>query len=139
MSKRDAYIDFLEREGFRPCPDHAAAVTFAYESARFTLIVDEEDEPYFRLVLPNFYAIDTPQEMAAALYAANEVNNLVKVARIAIVRDRVWSVAEMFVGADARLDDFFVRTLDTVRLAARQFLERMEGRSYDLVSGLAEN
>jgi hypothetical protein len=139
MKHQQMYIEYLKEEGFIPKVDYDNDIVFKYEGKTFLINIDERDEQYFRLILPNFWSIDDTTEMSKALKVANDVNTSTKVATIIIVRDHVWAVAEMFIDGTPEIDDFFKRTLDLVKLAADRFSKGMQGEQFDILRHLLKN
>ena len=82
----EIYEDLLAEEGFRPEVDGFGNVVFKFEGMTIFITVDETDPGYFRLVLPNFWQIENPDDHAIELEAINQVNMTMKAAKAVMVR-----------------------------------------------------
>lgn len=132
MSLAAIYVEFLEREGYRPTIDDAGDVLFRHEGRCYYLMVDDDDPVYFRLLFPNFWTIDDGAEHQRALLAAADVTAEIKVAKIYVLGDDTQAAAEMFL-ADAThlrrdLPHVFDRALRALQGAVRRFCELMQDR-----------
>lgn len=133
------YLDFLVEQGFAPKIDNDNDVVFKYEGKTFLISIDEQDEQYFRLIFPNFWSVSDTTELSKALKVANDVNSSIKVATVIIVKDHVWAVAEMFIDGTPDIEDFFMRTLDSVKSAADRFAKGMQGEQFEILRHLLRN
>ena len=122
------YVAFLEAEGLGPEIDDAGDVMFRCEGANYWLMVDEDDPGYFRLLFPNFWSIDSPQEHQRALLAAAEVTAEIKVAKVYVMGDDTQAAAEMFLAEPADLHSVFVRALRALQGAVLRFSQIMQDR-----------
>jgi hypothetical protein len=130
VSKKErarAYMDFLAAEGYRPQMDEDGDVIFKSEGLTFVIITEEEDEEYVSLVLPNFWSIESEEELARALKAANEVNRSIKAAKIFVRKDgkNTWAAVEMFVKSPESFNLVFERSLRALKSAVARFAELM--------------
>lgn len=126
MSLAGIYVQFLEREGFRPDIDEAGDVMFRCEGRGYYLMVDDDDPGYFRLLFPNFWSIDSEAEHQRALLAAAEVTAEIKVAKVYVLGDDTQAAAEMFLADPADLARVFDRALGALQGAVRRFCEIMQ-------------
>jgi hypothetical protein len=130
VSKRErarAYVDILAAEGYRPQMDEDGDVIFKSEGLTFVIITEEEDEEYVSLVLPNFWSIESEEELARVLKAANEVNRSIKVVKIFVRKDgkNTWAAVEMFVKSPESFNLVFERALRALKGAVARFAELM--------------
>lgn len=128
MCKQDKTFqmkDFLEKEGFRPTIDDEGDLLFKAEGMGLFVSFEEKDEPFVRMVLPNFWPIDSSEECDEAQKAALKVTKETKVAKVFIVRDNVWATIEAFYETADSFAAVFHRSLGAVRAAARSFAEEM--------------
>lgn len=132
MSLAAVYVEFLEREGFRPTIDDAGDVLFRCEGRCYYLMVDDDDPTYFRLLFPNFWSIDGALEHQRALLAAADVTAEIKVAKIYVLGDDTQAAAEMFLADPDRLHRdlprVFDRALRALQGAVHRFCELMQDR-----------
>ena len=59
----ELYMDFLSGEGYRPTIDNDGDVVFKVEGGLYYIDVDADDAVYFRVVYPNFWSIENPDEI----------------------------------------------------------------------------
>ncbi len=128
MSLAAVYVEFLQREGFRPRLDDAGDVMFRCEGREYWLMVDDDDPDYFRLLFPNFWSVDGEAERQRAVLAAAEVTAEIKVAKVYVLGDDTQAAAEMFLGDPRDLPRVFDRALQALRGAVRRFCELMQDR-----------
>jgi hypothetical protein len=133
MKHQKMYLDFLREQGFVPRVGNDNDIIFKYEGKTFLISIEERDEQYLRLILPNFWEVSDTTEMSKALKVANDVNSTVKVATIIIIRDHAWAVAEMFIDGTPDIGDFFMRTLGLVKTSADRFAKGMSGEQFDIL------
>lgn len=53
-------------------------IKFQFERLKLLLILDEDDTPFVRIILPNFYSIDTAEERRQMHNAVSRANQLCK-------------------------------------------------------------
>ena len=119
-------LNYLKEEGYAPKLTERNDVVFKAEGKTFIVSTDDNDEQFLRLLLPNFYEIESDTEMNKAFRVANKINRSVKVGKVMIMDDNhVWAFAEQFIDSSPDLDDFFNRTIKVVRKAADDFASEM--------------
>ncbi|NWG19495.1 MAG: ester cyclase [Chloroflexi bacterium] len=130
MNKVDMYLDILADLGFRPERTSAGNVVFKAEGLTYCLYANESDPVYFQLVCPNFWAIETAEELQRALYCASEISRDTKVAKAYINPEetRVSAAVEMFVAELDHLRPIFTRALSALGWAISEFRQRMHAR-----------
>lgn len=128
MSKQDRadmYRNYLAEEGFSPKLDSDGDVVFKYEGKSYCIIVDENDEEFFRLVFPNFWSIESDEEREKVLNAANYSTARTKVTKIFPIRDDTWAAIEMFCSPPEAFKISFRRCLSALQTGVNNFLEQM--------------
>lgn len=126
MSLAEAYVEFLQAEGFRPVADDAGDIVFKFEGRYYCITVDEDDPLYFRLMFPNFWSLDNEAERHWARVAAAEVTAEYKAVKVFPQHDDMQATTELFL---VRQDDFrlvFDRSLAALQGAVRRFCELMD-------------
>jgi hypothetical protein len=119
-------FNFLRSEGYLPQINQVDDIIFKAEGNTFIVMIDENDEQFLNLILPNFYELNGNLEMNKALRVANIVNQKVKVGKIIISNNiHVWAIAEQFIDSTPDLEDFFRRTINAVLKAAEDFRSLM--------------
>lgn len=124
-SKAQFYLDFLRDRGFEPRIDDDGDVVFQKEGMVYVLMAEEKDPRFFRLLMPAFWRVDSDVERSRALEAINEISLKFKIAKLAIVRERVVAMAEMWMDLERDLDKEFSRITSSLQVSIRQFYIRM--------------
>ncbi len=119
------YLDALEKEGYRPELDQDGDVRFRHEGSSYFIEVREDDPMFFRVVLPNFWDIESPKERARIIEAANTTCSDIKVAKVFIVRNDTWCAVELFLAQQEHFIPILQRCLLAIRAAVNTFSEHM--------------
>jgi hypothetical protein len=124
---QEMYVSYLKEQGYQPSVDSDGDVRFKAEGSTLYIGVDEKDSQSFRIVLPNFWKIESPEEKAKAYEAANSVNRQLKVAKVYIVskEDRVWADANIYVEKPEDFKRHFPRMVQVLMIGASKFREAM--------------
>ncbi len=117
--------DLLEEEGFRPKVNDDGDVIFKYEGKTYVVQFDEDDQYFIRVILPNFWVLESDTEKAIATKTAYEITRQIKVAKVFSVGDRMWSSAELFFPNEESIKPLFDRILSVVSEAAALFARKM--------------
>lgn len=117
--------DFLEEEGFRPKFDDDGDIIFKYEGKTFIIEFDASDEHYLRLMLPNFWELESDYEKNQAIKIALDITKTIKVAKVFSVEDCIWSSAEIFLPNEESIKPIFNKIIGAVSAAAALFANRM--------------
>lgn len=125
MSKAEMYLEHLREEGFAPRLDDDNDVVFKYEGKTFFLSCDDEDEPFFRMLLPAFWDIESEEEECRVLKAVTTVNTRMKVVKLIVMRQNVWASVELFLDPFESFKSFFVRCLDLLVSGMHEFRKVM--------------
>ena len=99
MSEADrarVFSDFLKEEGYSPKTDDDNDITFKVEGRSYLIMLDDEDDEFFRIVFPGFWSIETPDERLRVERAALKTTAETKVAKVFTVRDNTWATVDMF-------------------------------------------
>ena len=132
MSKAEraaAIVKYMASEGYIPELDKDGDVRLKCEGLTFYIELLEDDETYYRLVLPNFWSIDTEEERGRAIIAANSVADRIKAAKVIMVRDDMWATLEGFYPSVDRYLPVIARCIKATRAAAMRFGEEMMGKA----------
>ncbi len=120
----DLYYSFLDTEGYRPEMEEGF-IKFKSDGGTYLVVVDENDEQYFRLIFPNFWPIESEAERAKVLAAADHATAETKVAKVFTVRDNVWATIEIFCSQPDNFKGIFNRAMRALKAGVRAFLEKM--------------
>lgn len=125
MNLKELMLDYLREEGF--CPKETEyGLDFKCEGKTFVFFYDEEDEQYFRLMMPNIFEV-TEENRDAVLRALNKTNSDLKVVKAYTpIPDAVWVGFEVLVDSTPVLADFVPRSLNMLRMAQQKFYEAIQ-------------
>jgi hypothetical protein len=125
-SLQRSYLSYLQGAGYQAYIDRDGDVQFQAGNLSFFLSVDPQDPLFFRLVLPNFWPIESQREYDRALRACTQTNRQVKSAKLYLQNNNVWLTVENFM---VRSDDFhhyFDRCLAAAELCLTTFRQEMQ-------------
>lgn len=125
MNLKEMMKQYLQEEGY--CPkDEEYGLAFKCEGRNFLFLYDEDDEQFFRLMMPAIYDV-TEENLPAVLAALNKVNSDMKVVKVyTSYGDSVWVGFEVIVDSTPVLDDFVPRGLKMLRAAQMKFYEAIQ-------------
>lgn len=103
-------------------------IAITIEKLTFIIIVDENDEEYFRILLPNFWKKPKNIGQQKALTAAIDVARDVKLAKVFFIKDEAWGAIEGYCKSSNQfLEDFgkYTKILSGVRMVfSKKILEK---------------
>ena len=79
---------FLSNEGYKFDVDSDGDIHFKYEGINLYFTVDNNDQKYFRLIMPNIYQLEGNR--TKVLEAINTVARDLKVIKAYLIEDRLW-------------------------------------------------
>lgn len=132
-------MDYLAEEGFRPQlegPDDEghASITFKSERTRFGVLTAENDPTYLHLV--TYYSLDQPDQVAASVAVANEMNGRWKAVKTVVdeAEQGVSFHVEVFLEDPDRFGAVMERGLSAIRAVVGAFFEALNERPPQLVA-----
>lgn len=120
-SARDAIIKLLELEGCKPRVDKDGDVVFSHRELNYLLLFNAQDPEYVRLLLPNFCAVGTDAERAAAYEAASVTNATCKAAKVTVEHGQTHAAVECFLASPHHFVPVLMRSAGALEHAARSF------------------
>ena len=133
MDLNKLMIDFLAEEGFRP-HETPFGIAFKKEGFNFLYFKDEEDEQYFRLMMPAIFVVTEDNE-EMIMRAMNDVNGSIKVVKLYTMEmedeeskkeTSVWAAFEILADTTPELGDIVPRAINLLQGARIAFLSRLE-------------
>jgi hypothetical protein len=115
------YLGVLADEGYAPELDSDGDVRFKHEGKNYFIEVREDDPFFFRVVLPNFWEIESDEEHVRAIRAANAVTGDIPVAKVFGLRGDTWCAVEMFLPSQESFEPVFNRCLLVIQQAVNHF------------------
>lgn len=117
-------MQYLREEGF--CPkEEDFGIGFKFEGTSYCFFYEEDDELFFRLLMPNIFEM-TEENEDAVLRAMNEANASVKVVKVYTpVEGYVWAGFEVLVDSTPVLGDIVPRALNMLRAGQHAFYEAL--------------
>jgi hypothetical protein len=123
------YVNALTIEGYRPELDDDGDVRFRHEGSSYFIEVREDDPMFFRVVMPNFWDIESPGERTRIIEAANATCADIKTAKVFLVRNDTWCAVELFLPDQEHFGSVLQRCLLAIRTAVNTFSEHMRKTS----------
>ena len=133
MDLNKMMMEFLAEEGFRP-HETPFGIAFKSEGLNFLYFKDEEDEQYFRLMMPAIFVVTEDNE-DTVLSVMNDVNGTIKVVKLYTMdmddedgktEKSVWVAFEILADTTPELNDIVPRALALLRTARITFLAKLE-------------
>ena len=122
MNLKELMLNYLREEGF--CPkEEEYGLAFKCEGLNFIFFYDEDDDQYFRLMMPGIFDV-TEENFPAVLLAMNKVNSEMKA--YTPVPDDVWIGFLVITDSKPELADFVHRGINMLRAAQRKFYEAIQ-------------
>ena len=118
-------LDHLREEGYQANLDSDGDIAFRFEGMSYALCFDEDDAQFGKLILPNVWSIDSPEELQRVLAALDEVNRRVKLVKGHAVRGQVWFGIEMLLADQRHWAVFAARAMRAISHAASMFAAEM--------------
>ena len=127
MTPNEMLLDFLQEEGFRPSVDpNDGEITFKCEGLTYSYLPDDNDEQFFRLMLPAIYDVNEDNKFAV-LEAIDKTNFEIKVVKLYTVHDRsVWVSLEILLDSTPELKDIVPRAISMLRHGRQVFYKYLE-------------
>ena len=133
MDLNKLMIDYLAEEGYRP---HETPFGIAFKSEGFNYLYfkDEDDEQYFRLMMPAIFVVTEDNE-ETIMRVMNDVNGNIKVVKLYTMdiddedgktERSVWVAFEILADTTPELKDFVPRAMSLLQGARIAFLAQLE-------------
>ena len=125
----DQVFDFLKSQGLQP-EKREYGIAFMYQMMSFVILNYENDDYFFRLVMPGIMDVDANNRVDV-LEACNKVTAGMKIAK-AFIHDSdsgsdVWLTTEQLMDQDPRFEDIIPRSLKTLIAAHMEFGKAING------------
>jgi hypothetical protein len=125
MTQAERYLEYLSQEGYRPVIDDDGDVAFKLEGGTYYLMVDESDPLYFRLLYPNFWAVESEEERLKADRVMGALNAELKVVKLYPHRDDTCAAIEMLMPDEDGFREVFPRAAALLTEAVTVFRRHM--------------
>lgn len=133
MDLNKLMMDYLAEEGFRP-HETPFGIAFKIEGTNYLYFKDEDDEQYFRLMMPAIFVVTEDNE-EMIMRAMNDVNGNIKVVKLYTMdmeddngkkETSVWVAFEILADTTPELGDIVPRAIGLLKGARVAFLARLE-------------
>ena len=133
MDLNKLMLDYLAEEGYRP-HETPFGIAFKKEGINYLYFKDEDDEQYFRLMMPAIFVVTEDNE-ETILHAMNDVNGNIKVVKLYTMEmedpdgkkeTSVWVAFEILADSTPELGDIVPRAISLLQGARVAFLSRLE-------------
>lgn len=118
---REIYGEQLVRQGFRPETDADGDLAFRFEGGSYCILLSPDDPNYVAILMPGIWRFDAADEPARARDVALRVMMQYKVIKVAVYRDAVSLVVEMFLPRQEDLDLVLMRSLRLLQETSHTF------------------
>lgn len=126
MREREKIIlKYLKEQGYHVKVDKDGDIVFKCESMNLAIIVDDDDEDFFRLILPNFWEIESEAELDQVLLASSEINHEIKLIKITTSDMETHANVEMLITSAQDIIKIFEKSLRCIQHATYRFSEKM--------------
>ena len=127
MKLNELLLDFLQEEGYRPKVDpEDGEITFKSEGLTYSYFPDENDDQYFRLMLPAIYDVNEDNKYEV-LEAIDKTNFNIKVIKLYTVHDRsVWAALEILMDTTPEMNEIVPRAITLLRHARTDLYQNLE-------------
>lgn len=120
MSIFEKVNEYLKEQGLQPKTEEGKFIIFKYQTCTFFYDYPDDDEYYFRLVLPHIYKVNEDNR-EAVLEIANKLNSSYKLAKVCVHEEYVDISVEIFLDSDPVFDDMIPRVLNILLQAREEF------------------
>lgn len=126
-------MNYLAEEGFRP-HETPFGIAFKNEGFNFLYFKDEEDEQYFRLMMPAIFEVTEDNE-DTIFQVMNEVNSTIKVVKLYTMdlededgktEKSVWVAFEILADTTPELGDIVPRAINLLQGGRITFLSKLQ-------------
>ena len=133
MDLNKLMIDYLAEEGYRP-HETPFGIAFKNEGINYLFFKDEDDEQYFRLMMPAIFEVTEDNE-DSILRAMNDVNSNIKVVKLYTMEmedpdgkkeTSVWVAFEILADSTPELADIVPRAISLLQGGRIAFLSKLE-------------
>lgn len=133
MDLNKLMIDYLAEEGFRP-HETPFGIAFKIEGFNYLFFKDEDDEQYFRLMMPAIFEVTEDNE-DTIMRVMNEVNSNIKVVKLYTMdmeddkgkkETSVWVAFEILADSTPELGDIVPRAINLLQGGRVAFLSKLE-------------
>ena len=133
MDLNKLMMEFLAEEGFRP-HETPFGIAFKKEGINYLYFKDEDDEQYFRLMMPVIFEVTEDNE-ETIMRVMNDVNGNIKVVKLYTMEmededgkkdTSVWVAFEILADTTPELGDIVPRAINLLQGARIAFLSRLE-------------
>ena len=133
MDLNKLMMDYLAEEGFRP-HETPFGIAFKKEGINFLYFKDDDDEQYFRLMMPAIFVVTEDNE-EMILRTMNEVNSNIKVVKLYTMEmenedgkksTSVWVAFEILADTTPEMADIVPRAIALLKGGRIAFLTRLE-------------
>ena len=130
MREREKIIlEYLKEQGYQAKADKDGDIVFKCESMNLAILVDDTDENFFRLVLPNFWEIESETELDQVLLASSQLNHEIKLIKITTSDMETHASVEMLLTSAQDIKMIFEKSLRCIQHATYKFAEKMRALS----------
>ncbi len=125
MTTEELVKQFLSSEGYKYDIDGDGDIHFKFEGVNLYFTVDQNDQRYFRLIMPGIYKLENNREKV--LEAINATCRDMKVLKAYLVGEFLWLSVELFIDSTPELEDFFPRCMGLLKAGREKIAQEIFG------------
>ena len=127
-------FEYLKSQGLMPRIDEDNDIVFKYQMLNFIFFNNDDDEQYFRLMMPAIFEVTEDNE-EMILQAMNDVNGNIKVVKLYTMdiddeegksSTSVWIAFEILADSTPEIGDIVPRAISLLKGARIAFLAKLE-------------
>lgn len=118
-------MNLLVRQGFTPQEESEVGIHFQFEGETYYIAPQNDDNTFSQLLYPNFWSLESEDEIGCALFACDLVNRKAKLVKLHTADDDVWANIESLHDSPADFVGFLPQYLRFIQESVRVFGEVM--------------
>jgi len=125
--EREVWLELVRGYGYHPVIDPDGDIAFTKDDLQYLLLFAPGPPSLVRLALPNFWPIESRQELVRVLRAAAEVHAGASPTMVYPVGDNTWGSVALWPCADGCLAKLFPLALAELDRGIQEFARLMTG------------
>lgn len=117
------YAEQLRELGYEPRIEDGNVI---FKTENFTMLLSvDDDSQYMRMALPNFWALESEDEVTTALLLSHQITKETKAVKLFINDGDMWATVELFVADPRDVKPVLERSISIIQATVREFANRM--------------
>jgi hypothetical protein len=122
------YLEYLKEEGYETSLTKSGDICFKREDDNYYLVIDENDEVFFRLYTGYTWEVHSENEITKAFFVANYINSDYKSGKMYLDMDQkvILFTVDLLLANPDDFKSFFERCLETIQTMIDDFFDKMD-------------